>query len=40
MNTESIFWIWLYLAALDNAAANSRSLYHSRIDGCLCLLPW
>jgi len=31
-------WIWLYLAALDHAAANSRTLYHSRIDGCL--LPW
>jgi len=31
-------WMAMYLAALDNAAANSHTLYHSRIDGCL--LPW
>lgn len=37
MNPESI-WIWLYLAALDQAGSNSHTLYSSRIDGCL--LPW
>lgn len=37
MHRESI-WIWLYLAALESAAENGFTLYHSRIDGCL--LPW
>ncbi len=37
MNKNSM-WIWLYMAALDNAAANSQTLYYSRIDGAL--LPW
>lgn len=34
MNPESI-WIWLYLAALDQAGSNSHTLFYSRIDGCL-----
>jgi len=37
MNPESL-WIWLYLAALDQAGSNAKTLYSSRIDGCL--LPW
>lgn len=37
MNQGS-FWIWLYLAALDQAGSGSKTLYSSRIDGCL--LPW
>ena len=34
MNPESL-WIWLYLAALDHAAADRRTLFHIRIDGGL-----
>lgn len=32
----SVIWIEIYLTCLEEAAKDTHTLYHSRIDGALC----